>query len=125
MAHLLPKLENPELYRCKIFRYDKGHGQLHIHLRNSEDKQDAFFYLFSSIHYFSGQLYRAWNGANFVVGTPAELLEVARRIEGFHHKSDAELLSHKLNLCLYTVQLPYDTMLILSGAAIKTHTTRY
>ncbi|GEM_PF-2258020 len=118
MDYQFPHLKNPESYTCKIFDYNKGHGQLRIHLRHLENPEKQFYYIFGSVEYFSGQLYKRWNGAHFSIGSDSEMLEIARRLEDFNNRSDDELIGSPFRRKLYKIKLPQDTTLILAGTGV-------
>jgi len=123
MANGLRDLQNPELYSCKIFSYHKGHGRLYIHVGHLEDKDNSFFYMFRSVHYFAGQLYFRWTGAYFSIASDKEMLKVARRLEHMNHRSDEYIVKSQLRL--YKIKLPQDTTLILAGDVRVTDSTNY
>jgi hypothetical protein len=80
MRQIAPEIfqfTNPDDYGCKIFRYQISHQVLEIYLGNPNTAEE-FFILLDGLIYFEGTTH--WNGANFRLGTDAELISKMRSV---------------------------------------------
>lgn len=61
----------PDLYHCRVTKYEQGHSVMYIALRTQEIGFDPHFYLmFEDVQYFEGPM--MWEGANFCTASLEE-----------------------------------------------------
>jgi hypothetical protein len=80
-ANNVLQIEQPEIYSCRVFRYQVGHSVLIISLKTKEVPEpfDNFYLVFESVKYFSGPMW--WRGANFCTGTLDEYGQLLHKIQ--------------------------------------------
>lgn len=83
-------IKNPDLYHCRVAKYEQGHSVMHIALRSLEigDANPNFYLVFEDVKYFEGPM--IWEGANFCTVSLEEYGKYIEKIQSREKVVDSQ-----------------------------------
>jgi hypothetical protein len=110
------EIEDPEAYSCFIERYLAGLHRLWIRAYKGhlEGENTLTLYL-GGVGYFEGPM--GWQGANFTIGEPNELLDLMQKVEAIDDAAANQIDVSSTGLHLFKVKLPRSEIRIIATSA--------